>query len=88
MSSIDENRATIVWLGLLVLTLGSAWLGEGALPAGLTAAVVALIVGVKGLLVIRHYMGLTEPGSRLRLAMRLYFVVVPVLILVSAAPGA
>lgn len=88
MSSIDENRATIVWLGLLVLTLGSAWLGEGALPAGLTAAVVALIVGVKGLLVIRHYMGLTEPGSRLRLAMRLYFVVVPVLILVSAALGA
>ncbi|MBL8453708.1 MAG: cytochrome C oxidase subunit IV family protein [Zoogloea sp.] len=88
MSAIDENRATIVWLGLLVLTLGSAWLGEGALPAGLTAAVVALIVGVKGLLVIRHYMGLTEPGSRLRLAMRLYFVVVPVLILVSAAPGA
>lgn len=88
MSAIDENRATIVWLGLLLLTLGSAWLGEGALPAGLTAAVVALIVGVKGLLVIRHYMGLTEPGSRLRLAMRLYFVVVPVLILVSAAPGA
>jgi len=48
---------------------------------------VALIVGVKGSLVIRHYMGLTEPGSRLRLAMRLYFVVVPALILVSAALG-
>lgn len=88
MTNIDENRATIVWLGLLVLTLGSAWLGESALPAGLTAAVVALIVGVKGMLVIRHYMGLGEPGSRLRLAMRLYFVVVPVLILVAAAPGA
>ncbi len=88
MTNIDANRATTVWLGLLVLTLGSAWLGEGALPAGLTAAVVALIVGIKGLLVIRHYMGLTEPGSRLRLAMRLYFVVVPALILVSAALGA
>jgi hypothetical protein len=64
MTNIDIHRATTVWLGLLVLTLGSAWLGEGALPAGLTAVVVALIVGVKGLLVIRHYMGLTEPGSR------------------------
>lgn len=88
MTNIDIHRATTVWLGLLALTLGSAWLGEGALPAGLTAVVVALIVGVKGLLVIRHYMGLTEPGSRLRLAMRLYFVVVPVLIVVSAGLGA
>lgn len=88
MTNIDIHRATTVWLGLLVLTLGSALLGEGALPAGLTAVVVALIVGVKGLLVIRHYMGLTEPGSRLRLAMRLYFVVVPVLIVVSAGLGA
>ena len=88
MTNINIHRATTVWLGLLVLTLGSAWLGEGALPAGLTAVVVALIVGVKGLLVIRHYMGLTEPGSRLRLAMRLYFVVVPVLIVVSAGLGA
>ena len=88
MTNIDIHRATTVWLGLLVLTLGSAWLGEGALPAGLTAGAVALIVGGKGLLVIRHYMGLTEPGSRLRLAMRLYFVVVPVLIVVSAGLGA
>lgn len=88
MTNIDIRRATTVWLGLLVLTLGSAWLGEGALPSGLTAAVVALIVGGKGVLVIRHYMGLTEPGSRLRLAMRLYFVVVPVLIVVSAGLGA
>ncbi|MCK6396261.1 cytochrome C oxidase subunit IV family protein [Zoogloea sp.] len=88
MTKIDENRATVVWLGLLALTLGSAWLGEGALPAGLTAAVVAVIVGLKGMLVIRHYMGLAEPGSRLRMAMRLYFVVVPALILVSAAQGA
>ena len=88
MTNIDIHLATTVWLGLLVLTLGSALLGEGALPAGLTAVVVALIVGVKGLLVIRHYMGLTEPGSRLRLAMRLYFVVVPVLIVVSAGLGA
>ena len=87
MMNIDESRATTVWLGLLALTLGSAWLGEGVFPPGLTAAVVALIVWVKGLLVIRHYMGLTEPGSRLRLAMRLYFVVVPALILVSAALG-
>lgn len=83
---MDDGRtgaATGIWLGLIVLTLGSAWLGEGGLSSGLTALVVAVIVGVKGLLVIRFYMGLDEPGSRLRLAMRLYFVVVPLLILVS-----
>ena len=47
------------------------------------ALVVALIVAVKGLLVVRHYMGLVEKGSRLRGVMRLYFVVVPALILVA-----
>jgi len=32
MMNIDESRATTVWLGLLALTLGSAWLGEGVFP--------------------------------------------------------
>ena len=82
-SSTNESRVTRVWLGLVTLTLGSAWLGEvGGSPA-LTALAVALIVAVKGFLVIRHYMGLTEPGSRLRQVMRLYFVVVPALILLA-----
>jgi hypothetical protein len=84
----QERSATWVWLGLVGLTLGSAWLGEGQFSVGLTAAVVALIVGVKGLLVIRHFMGLTEKGSRLRLLMRLYFVVVPVLILLAGSAAA
>ncbi|WP_374247079.1 cytochrome C oxidase subunit IV family protein [Zoogloea sp.] len=80
-----ERQVTWVWLGLVVLTLGSAWLGESASSAGVVAAVVALIVAAKGLLVIRHYMGLAEPGSRLRLAMRLYFVVMPGLILLAGS---
>ncbi len=79
----QEQQATQVWLGLVLLTLGSAWLGETLASVGVTAALVALIVGIKGFLVIRHYMGLAEPGSRLRQVMRLYFVVVPVLILLA-----
>ena len=79
----QEQRVTLVWLALVALTLGSAWLGEEGWPAPATALLVALIVAVKGLLVIRHYMGLEEEGSRLRSVMRLYFVVVPALILVA-----
>ena len=79
----QEKRVTLVWLALVALTLGSAWLGESASSAVVVAAVVALIVAAKGLLVIRHYMGLEEEGSRLRGVMRLYFVVVPALILVA-----
>ena len=79
----QEKRVTLVWLALVALTLGSAWLGESAASAMVLAAVVAGIVAVKGLLVIRHYMGLEEEGSRLRSVMRLYFVVVPALILVA-----
>lgn len=81
-----ERRVTGVWLGLVGLTLGSAWLGEaGRLPAEATAAAVALIVGLKGALVIRYFMGLDEPGSRLRQVMRAYFVVVPLLILLAGS---
>ncbi len=79
----QERNVTRVWLALVALTLGSAWLGEEGWPVLVTALVVALIVAAKGLLVIRHYMGLVEEGSRLRSAMRLYFVVVPALILVA-----
>ena len=79
----QEKRVTLVWLALVALTLGSAWLGEEGLPVVATALVVALIVAAKGLLVIRHYMGLEEEGSRLRSVMPLYFVVVPALILVA-----
>ena len=85
MLTSPERQATRVWLGLVALTLGSAWLGESAASAMVQAAVVAGIVAVKGLLVIRHYMGLTEVGSRLLLVMRLYFVVVPALILLAGS---
>ena len=44
-----EQRITLVWLALVTLTLGSAWLGEEGWPAPATALLVALIVAVKGL---------------------------------------
>lgn len=85
ISGSAERQVTGVWLILVVLTLASAWLGEGAASGWGLAAAVAGIVAVKGLLVIRHYMGLAEPGSRLKLVMRAYFVVIPVLILLAGA---
>lgn len=81
----SERQVTLVWLGLVVLTLGSAWLAESAASPTTLAVVVAGIVAAKGLLVIRHYMGLTDPGSRLRWVMRLYFVVVPGLVLLAGS---
>ena len=75
----QERQVTLVWLGLVALTLGSAWLGEGLASIGITAALVALI---------RYYMGLAGRGSRLGQVMRLYFVVVPLLILLAGGAGA
>ena len=80
-----EGQVTFVWLTLVALTLASAWLGEGSASGWGLAAAVAGIVAVKGLLVIRHYMGLTERGSRLAWVMRAYFVLIPVLILLAGA---
>jgi hypothetical protein len=82
------RQVSWVWLGLVALTLGSAWLGEALASPVVTAGLVALIVAVKGQLVIRHYMGLTATGSRLRQLMCLYFVVIPLLILLAGGAAA
>lgn len=85
--STPERHVTLVWLGLVSLTLGAARLGDSGLPGAITGAVVALVMAGKGFLVIRNYMGLRDPGSRLGQAMGLYFLAVPALILVAVGWG-
>lgn len=77
-----ETVATRIWLLLVGLTLLSAALADSAAPGALTALVALAVVGIKGALVIRHFMGLDGRFPRLRRLMNSYIVLVPALLFV------
>lgn len=73
-----KNR---VWLVLITLTLGSALIAESAEPSLIITLAIAITVGVKGWLVVDYFMELRNAHRYFRIAMNLYFVVLPVMIL-------
>jgi caa(3)-type oxidase subunit IV len=77
-----ETFATRLWLLLVGLTLLSAALADGAAPGVLTALIALGVAGVKGALVIRHFMELDGRFPRLRRLMNGYIVLVPALLFV------
>ncbi|TVO51371.1 cytochrome C oxidase subunit IV family protein [Denitromonas halophila] len=77
-----ETVATRIWLLLVGLTLLSAALADGGVPGALTALIALGVAGVKGALVIRHFMELDGRFPRLRQLMNGYIVLVPALLFV------
>lgn len=70
-----------VWLVLITLTLGSALIAESADPSLIVTLAIAITVGVKGWLVVDYFMELRNANRYFRFAMNLYFVVLPLMIL-------
>lgn len=69
-----------LWLVLMLLTLGSAWLAESAETGLLATLAIALVVSFKGLMIVDHFMELRHANVVLRRLMRIYFYVIPSLI--------
>ncbi len=77
-----ERRCDYVWLSLIALTLVSAWIGEKAFDPGLgITLLVVFIIGIKGRMVIDHFMELPHANRRIRFMMRLYFYLLPLITL-------
>jgi hypothetical protein len=70
-----------LWIFLILLTLGGGWLGESGDPGLLLALYVTVTIAIKGRVVVDHFMELRSANPTLRRLMRLYFVVVPLLVL-------
>ena len=70
-----------VWLVLMAVTLLSAWLAESAEPSLLITLTVVAGIGLKGLLVVDHLMGLRAAHPLIRLSMRFHFYLLPLLML-------
>ncbi|PKI12812.1 cytochrome C oxidase subunit IV family protein [Colwellia sp. 12G3] len=69
---------------LIVITLLNTFLGEKFSSTTLVSILIAITVTYKGFIVIDHFMELKGANKNLRFLMRLYFVIFPSLIIVSA----
>lgn len=70
----------IIWLILMAMTVGTAALAETADPGLLVTLAAAGTVAFKGRMVVDRFMELLNANRWLRDAMRIYFYVVPIMI--------
>ncbi len=76
----DRRSVDFIWLVLMVLTLLSAAVAESPEQGLLLILVIALTVAVKGRLIVDRFMELRNANRYLRNSMRIYFYVIPLLI--------
>lgn len=77
----------ILWLTLMGLTLATTAVAESADPDLAVTAFIAVVIGVKGRLVVEHFMELRTANRYVRHLMNAYFYVFPlVIILVKIYP--
>lgn len=70
-----------LWLILLALTLFSALMAEQAEPGLISITIMALVLGIKGRIIVDYFMELKHSHVVLRTLMQVYFYVIPALII-------
>lgn len=70
-----------LWMILIVLTLFSAYMAERATPGLDSVIIMALVLAIKGRIIVDHFMELKNAHVVLRTLMRAYFYLIPALII-------
>jgi hypothetical protein len=76
-----------IWLLLMALTFAGAWLGETGERGWALSLMVALLIAVKGRMVIDHYMEMRTASPALRRVLLAFVTIVPLLVLASLRYG-
>ena len=71
----------ILWMLLIALTLFSAYMAEKANPGFDNVAIMALVLAIKGRIIVDYFMELKDSHVVLRTLMQVYFYVIPALII-------
>ncbi|NQY86421.1 MAG: cytochrome C oxidase subunit IV family protein [Colwellia sp.] len=71
-------------LALIAITLFNTFLGEQFASTALVNVLIAFTVIYKGFVVIDNFMELKAANKNLRFLMRLYFIIFPLMIIISA----
>ena len=75
------QRINTLWLILIVLTLFGAFMAERATPGLDSVIIMALVLAIKGRIIVDHFMELKNAHVVLRTLMRVYFYVIPTLVI-------
>lgn len=70
-----------LWVILIALTLFSAYMAERATPGLTSVCIMAIVLAIKGRIIVDYFMELKEAHIILRGLMRIYFYVIPALII-------
>lgn len=76
-----EKRINYLWLFLIALTLFSAFMAERDTPGFSSIAIMALVLAIKGRIIVDHFMELKHSHKILCTLMQVYFYVIPALII-------
>ncbi len=79
MSNI--KRINILWLVLIALTLFSTYMAEQATPGLNSVTIMALVLAIKGRIIVDYFMELKNSHVILRTLMQVYFYVIPAMII-------
>jgi hypothetical protein len=78
----DIKLIDTLWLVLVGLTLFSARMAERADPGLISVIIMAAVLAIKGRIIVDHFMELKHAHKLLRGLMRVYFYVIPSLIII------
>lgn len=76
------GHAEKVWLALIGLTFIGAALGETGHASWLLTMTVVILIALKGGIVIDYYMEMRSANQKMRNAVRLFIVLIPILVIV------
>lgn len=82
-----KQTLNLLWLLLVALTLGGAYIGEAAEPGLAVTLVIALTMAFKGRIIVDHFMELKTANRTIRKLMRAYFYVLPVVTVLTTLFG-
>lgn len=70
-----------LWLVLIALTLFSAYMAESGTSSFNSIAIMALVLAIKGRIIVDYFMELKHANIVVRTLMQIYFYVIPALII-------
>ena len=79
----STQKLDLVWLLLLTMTLGGAFVGKIAEPGFWITLVIAVITAVKGRMVIDYFMELNDATPSIRRVAKTFGMIVPLLMVAT-----
>ena len=79
----QKKFINILWLILIALTLFSAYMAEQAIPGLSSVTIMALVLAIKGRIIVDYFMELKDAHVVLRTLMQVYYYVIPAFIILT-----